>query len=403
MSEYQAIPVKHNIFLINIPPDCGFGGCERNLIDYLSQVNYDEHRVTLVTTKDVFTERLRGAGLPVQVLEFPFKIKGDGLKRFGQMYTFLKKLGPDSVVFVHNGFFQFRLPCFLAAFLLTLGNVFSIEVLGAPAPPRRSQKKYFGVIPSMNLWWYKEMVPVIWRGWLSRRILAVSGEVKKRLVEWYHYPEHRIIVEYHGTDVDRFCPNQEVKRQMRQKLGIPQEDTVLVATVRLDRQKRVDRLIAGFGQIYPRKKDAWLIIVGEGPLKSELEEIALQYNVRERVKFAGYQEDIAPYLQMSDIYVLSSDNEGFARVILESMAAALVVVATNVPGVNEIIEDGNTGILVEPSEEGIRDGLQRAFEMSDIEKRAMTSNARQTILKRFNLRKQVVSELKVLDISGVTR
>ena len=255
----------------------------------------------------------------------------------------------------------------------------------------------------MNLWWYKEMVPVIWRGWLSRRILAVSGEVKKRLVEWYHYPEHRIIVEYHGTDVDRFCPNQEVKRQMRQKLGIPQEDTVLVATVRLDRQKRVDRLIAGFGQIYPRKKDAWLIIVGEGPLKSELEEIALQYNVRERVKFAGYQEDIAPYLQMSDIYVLSSDNEGFARVILESMAAALVVVATNVPGVNEIIEDGNTGILVKPSEEGIRDGLQRAFDMSDIEKRAMTSNARQTILKRFNLKKQVVSELKVLDISGVTR
>ena len=94
------------------------------------------------------------------------------------------------------------------------------------------------------------MLLIALRGWLSKRILVVSEEVKRGLVEWYYYPEKRVVVEYHGTDVDRFAPDQDIRRQMRKNLGIPENDKVIVTVARFDKQKTIDRLIGGVGEFF---------------------------------------------------------------------------------------------------------------------------------------------------------
>ena len=79
-----------------------------------------------------------------------------------------------------------------------------------------------------------------------------------------------------------------------------------------------------------------------------------------KILFMGNVDNVGDYLKMSDIFVLSSDNEGFGIALVEAMATGLICVATKCPGPNEIIQDGVNGFLVEKNAEGVLDGLKKA-------------------------------------------
>ena len=91
------------------------------------------------------------------------------------------------------------------------------------------------------------------------------------------------------------------------------------------------------------------MIVGEGPLESELKEQAMQLGIRGKVIFTGLRHDIPDLLHIADVSVLSSFIEGFSNIILESMAAGKPVVATDVGGNIEAVIDEETGFIVPPA------------------------------------------------------
>jgi len=107
------------------------------------------------------------------------------------------------------------------------------------------------------------------------------------------------------------------------------------------------RAIASLSSEFPRLR---LEIAGEGPELENLQELAKAIQVIDRVRFLGWQRDMAPVFKGWDIFAMASVTEGFPMAALEAMAQSLPVVATRVGGLPEMVEDGRTGYLVPPSD-----------------------------------------------------
>lgn len=393
--------MKHNVFLINIPEECGWGGCETRLMDYFSSIDYSRREVTLITTRDLFSEKLKMKGIPVRTMTFPFVLCGSFVVSLWRMFRLLTKLRAGSVVFVHNGFFQFQLGHFVAGFLATGGNVYSLEVLAAPLPPKKIKGKYFGIIPKLNLWWYAWMAPVTLRGWLSKRILAISKEVKSRMVDYYYYPAHRMHVVYVGIDAGRFAPDARQGVMLREKFGFSSSDKLILCNGRLSKQKRQDRLINAFDALVANDPDAQLqlLLVGDGEEGESYKKLAAGLKSHARIHFYGYCENVSGFLKMADIFVLPSDNEGLGIALLEAMSCGLAVVSTRTPGPTEVIEDGVNGFLCEMDSGSLRDALERCLRLTDVARATMGEKARSLICANFVPESRNRQALELLEIT----
>ena len=108
-------------------------------------------------------------------------------------------------------------------------------------------------------------------------------------------------------------------------------------------RKGIDTLIRAFARIDVTNKK--LVIVGEGPQRSELEALAVELGELEQVSFLGYRPDRLTLLKGFDVFVLPSSLEGIPRCLMESMAARVPVIASNIPGCTDLVDDGVTGVL----------------------------------------------------------
>lgn len=144
-----------------------------------------------------------------------------------------------------------------------------------------------------------------------------------------------------GVDLERFQPLDRL--QCRSKLGLPGEGLVLVSVGNLVELKGHD-LVIRMLEAFP---DARLVIVGDGPERKTLQELAMQLNVADRVTFAGArpQTELSTYFSAADALVLASSREGLANVLLESMASGTPVVATAVNGTPEVVAERCAGRL----------------------------------------------------------
>jgi glycosyltransferase involved in cell wall biosynthesis len=124
----------------------------------------------------------------------------------------------------------------------------------------------------------------------------------------------------------------------------------IVSLARLFSQKGIADLIAAFAliaAIFPRVS---LYLVGEGPERRQFEQQAAATNCSDRIHFVGFARDPRPYLAQADVFVLASHNDPFPLVIPEAREAGCAIVATNVDGIPEGLDDGKAGILVPPSD-----------------------------------------------------
>ncbi|MGD8189488.1 glycosyltransferase [Brevibacillus ginsengisoli] len=122
----------------------------------------------------------------------------------------------------------------------------------------------------------------------------------------------------------------------------------IVAAGRLTYQKGFDLLLHALRQVINHRQDVQLTILGEGPLRNELESLAVSLDLAQHVTFAGFQENPHRYMLHADLFVLSSRWEGFPNIVLEALACGCPVVATDCPsGPREILQDNRYGYLVE--------------------------------------------------------
>ncbi|MFQ5744365.1 MAG: glycosyltransferase [Acidobacteriota bacterium] len=204
--------------------------------------------------------------------------------------------------------------------------------------------------------------PVIWHlrilepdsslDWLLVRLatatIATSQAVHQRLRRWPRAYEACTIVP-NGLDLDDFRGTGN-PRQLRDSLELAATDRVVITVGRLVGFKRQMLLLEAVALLRPRFPHIKCIIVGEGPEGTALESRAQRQDLAGAVIMAGHRDDIPDMLGISELFVLPSPAEHFGRVLLEAMAASLPVVAAAAAGPAEIVEDGGTGLLVNPED-----------------------------------------------------
>lgn len=177
------------------------------------------------------------------------------------------------------------------------------------------------------------------------RVVAVSEDIAKGLAE-AGVAREKISVIYNGVD-DRFCPGD--RTAVRDALQIPSKSFILLFVGLLVPVKGVDVLIEALSLW--RDRPGWkLYIIGDGPLLSPLRERCLDEGIASQVCFVGRRssQEVPQWMQAADVLALPSHSEGRPNVVLEAQACGLPVVATRVGGTQELIRDGETGLLVEP-------------------------------------------------------
>lgn len=392
--------IKHYLFLRKLPPMGSYGGCEKVLLDWFNGVDYEKYKITLAVTKgtkDIFKERTEWNKLNLEILEFSINPKSSFIKKVINMLVFLRKVNPTHIVFMQGSFFDFNLAEVLASYMYTFGNVFMTEHMEALIPEKLLIKYHFGFIPGLGLWWRKQKVLYLLRAYLSKRILAISNTVKERLIRYYSYPKNRIYVAYHGIEINKFIPDIQINHTMRDKYSIPIDDIVIISTSRLSREKRLDRIINAFDMAYEKYKNIWLFMVGNGPQEEELQELARKKLSKEHIKFLGFQEDVSNYLKMSDIYVLSSGIEEFAIAMLEAMASGVIAVITKVDGSYSLIKDGENGFLVEPTDEGVMEGITKSICLNEEERKQLSYRSRK-FAEKYEIQNSVKEALIILGL-----
>ncbi|MGZ5927283.1 MAG: glycosyltransferase family 4 protein [Rhizomicrobium sp.] len=185
-----------------------------------------------------------------------------------------------------------------------------------------------------------ERAQIQWAGKQASALITVCEDLRHRLVELGEAPS-RVVTLRNGVDLARFSPGD--RDAARKRLGL--DGFTLLSVGSLIPRKGHELIIAALADL----PDTRLLIAGSGPMRAELERVAEEKGVASRVRFLGEiaHDALTDAYRAADIFVLASSREGWANVLLEAMACGTPVVATNVNGTPEVVQDPKLGALVQ--------------------------------------------------------
>jgi glycosyltransferase involved in cell wall biosynthesis len=175
------------------------------------------------------------------------------------------------------------------------------------------------------------------------RVVGVGQAVRQALIRNEGIPAGRVGVIYNGIDLAAFA-NGSHPRTVRQELGIGDDELLIIQVARLDYLKDHATAVRTLERVL-RWRQARLVLIGEGPEQGMIQELVAQHRLGAYVRLLGLRTDVPRLLAAADLFLLTSRSEGIPLAVIEAMAAGLPVVATQVGGVGEVVEDGRSGLL----------------------------------------------------------
>lgn len=202
-------------------------------------------------------------------------------------------------------------------------------------------------VPRVLAW----CLPALFR-WSRRgvsRVVAVSGESRRALIQDYRLSPDIVEVVYNGIDICTFANPKSDRSTLRRELGIPDDQLVTLVVARLSPAKGHRFLVEAAPAILASHPRAHFVFAGGGEETRALTRQIAQAGLAGHFSLLGARSDVADLLHASDLFVLPSLGEGFSLSIIEALASGLPVVATRVGGVEEILKDGQNGFLALPA------------------------------------------------------
>jgi len=178
------------------------------------------------------------------------------------------------------------------------------------------------------------------------RIITVSDDIGQKLHR--SLPQWRLITIYNAVDPKAIKPLKSadaIKREFNIDIKAP----LIGAAGRMVPVKAYDLFLKMARLILERRPDARFMLAGDGPLRLSLQELSVRLKIADKVFFPGFRDDIIDVMNAFDIFVMSSYHEGVPMALLEAMSLNKAIVSTAVGGINEVIQDGVSGLLVEPN------------------------------------------------------
>lgn len=315
--------------LLYVIDNLEFGGGERGFAQLATALR-DRYEIQFACQPGgLLGERLKSLGVPIRLLDFRRQLS---LSRIARLVGIIRA---ERVQLVHSmgarADFAARVAGRLARTPVIVSTIAMFVEGYEVSPVKRAV--------------YRAAIGLTER--LADGFIAVSDTVGKALVEGHRIPKEKVVRIYSGVELDAFRPGSDDGFRAKRELGFDPEAPLVGTIGRLVHQKAYDVFLQAASLVAKAVPDVQFLIVGDGPLRSRLEQLSAKLGLR-TCRFAGFREDIPRVLSILDVFVLSSVLEGLPRVLLEALAMARPVVATRIDGVTEVIQHGLTGLLVPP-------------------------------------------------------
>ena len=305
--------------------ELGVGGAERSLTNLAVGLNRERFQPTVVSlappptaNRDLLVEQLTASGVPIEFL---------GLR---QPWQYLR-----GVRALRHRLTQI-LPNVIQSFL------FHANILSSQAASRINTHHVTGI---------RVADPSRWRAWLERvttrrvdKIACVSESVATHCQHFSGFAKEKLCVIQNGIDLATL---QNVEASNLETLGLRPDRKAIVFAGRLHPQKSVPWLLQAASRFLYGLPDYDLIIAGDGPQRSELENQVRELDIANRVHFLGFRQDLHEIMAASQMVVLASKWEGMPNVLMEAMALSKPVIALSAEGVRELLHDTNPIQLVQ--------------------------------------------------------
>ena len=216
-------------------------------------------------------------------------------------------------------------------------------------------------------------------------LVAVSPEVRDELVAAGIAPREKFSVIRLGIPLEERLGDATADLDYRRLYGISESAFVVGWVGRMTDVKDTDAVLEIVGAARDRGLDAVLVMVGDGPDRVRLEQLAHDIGIARSTFFVGYQPEVAGYYRLFDAFLLPSVNEGTPVSAIEALASGTPVVATRVGGVPDVVRDGEDGFLFEPGDTG--GAAERlALLASDATLRStLGASGRERVLRRYSV------------------
>lgn len=276
-----------------------------------------------------FIDRVEGLG--IDTLSVPL-IKGLGdISGMKNLIENLKKLRP--AVFHAQLVSNLRCTCgIICAKLAGIRAIVATQHLYQELRARRIHRIY-------TLIFYQKLISVFVDSYIAVSYKQAE-RLKKNIIS-----ENKVQVVQNAVNVKDFCRKTDANL-LKSELKHNEDKRVVLTVARMDKLKGHKYLI----EAAPLVPDAIFLLAGDGPERAKMEEKAQELRVADRVVFLGNRNDIPELLSACDVFILPSILEGLPLSILEAMSASKPVIATDIGGTNEIIIDGESGLLVPPGD-----------------------------------------------------
>lgn len=230
----------------------------------------------------------------------------------------------------------------------------------------------------------------------ASRVIAVSRAVERALLAQKIFPPRKVTVIPNGIDWRRFDA-VGARAEFRHRLKIAPGSKVVGTVGELKRQKGQEDFLRAAARVAREDRSCHFVIAGGGERRAALERLAAELRLKNRVTFTGWVDEVAPLLGALDLYVSASHTESFGLAIVEAMAAGLPVVATATEGAREIIDDGETGLVVPVGDqEALAASILRLLK-DEAERARLGGRARAAAHERFSLDRMVDATEKVYE------
>ncbi|HEY1804710.1 MAG TPA: glycosyltransferase [Terracidiphilus sp.] len=218
--------------------------------------------------------------------------------------------------------------------------------------------------------------------WMPDHVTAVSRATAAAHLAARMVREDRLSIVGNGVEIEAWAPDLQARNAARRELGLTDEFLWMIVG-RLEPVKDYPTLLRAMVRT---PENARLLILGAGPLETELVKLAGQFGLEKRVRFLGFEPNVAHWMQAADGFVLSSRYEGLPMVLLEAGACGVPAVATDVPGTREVVVDGVNGWLARAANpDSLYKAMTKLMHMPLEARYAMGECARRRVMLEFSL------------------
>ena len=221
---------------------------------------------------------------------------------------------------------------------------------------------------------------------LNDLTVVVSQKIKDDLTKKRIIPDKKIMVIYNGVKEAENTISSEDIYKIKKDLSIENNSPIILSIGRLHYVKGHIYLIRAVKILIDKNPNLKLLIIGDGPERKNLENESVKLGLNNSILFLGEIRETVLYYKLADIFILPSINEGFGLSVVEAMSNKLLVIASSVGGIPEIIKDSVNGFLVEPgSPIKLAEVISDTISKDNLDKEKITENAYDNFKLNFSL------------------